>query len=134
LYVLSAGILFIFLASVITPKSANWENANILLLSLSHSAETLITSISGEAQNQTKGFLTHDDANQESYESSAAKAKYYCRSGGGEQRNVLLIILEGIPGAYISGIQEYMGIDYPGIICNAFRRLQQTEPFHAENL
>ncbi|MFP4267186.1 MAG: LTA synthase family protein [Spirochaetaceae bacterium] len=117
----SASALIVVI--LLTPPGATWRSTDLSYFSLrktvsppamswvfddSHAREdTLVDGKDERLQNE--GRLETD----EQFRLSNAGESAYIQKPAGEKRNVLLLVLEGIPGAYLRQVQQYMGIEYP---------------------
>jgi hypothetical protein len=87
-------------ASFLSAGSEDWSSANPIWLTVTRSARTLL---SPRAAPQPAGpKLSGNEAGE----------PYFQRKGG-RRRNVLFVVLEGIPGVYLRQVQDWTGVSYP---------------------
>ncbi len=80
---------------------ADWSTANTIWLSVSRSLRAAIPS-SQAAPREARSKPAANEAGEP-----------YFRKAADTRRNVLFVVLEGIPGAYLRQVQEWTGVEYP---------------------
>jgi len=102
--------LFLSLLSVylLSPKQGEWHSSNLLLLSITHSLPRVGSSVLPNRESESSAALPV--LNQIDRQCGN---KLYFRKTPGAKRNVLFVVLEGIPGVYLKQVQEWTGVQYP---------------------
>ena len=134
---LAAAAAALFL---LTPREGGWESASPLLLTLTRPPEAPRPLPAGEraaAAAPAAGLAEGEPAAAAAappaggppaplpaafLPSSPAEGEPLVRRAPGAGRNVLLVVLEGIPGAYLRQVQEATGVAYP-IVMPALSRI-----------
>jgi arylsulfatase A-like enzyme len=88
-------------ASLLSAGAVDWSSANASWLSVTRSIRTLFPSV--KAAPRSAGLMPQANESGQPYFPSAA----------GRRRNVLFVVLEGIPGVYLRQVQEWTGVEYP---------------------
>ena len=102
--------LFLSLLSVylLSPKQGEWHSSNLLLRSITHSLPRVGSSVLHKWESESSVDLPGLDQTDWQYGN-----KLYFRKTPGTKRNVLFVVLEGIPGVYLKQVQEWTGVEYP---------------------
>jgi hypothetical protein len=97
----SAAAACLLVASLLSAGAVDWGSANASWLSVTRSMRTLFAA-SGAAPRLAGREAQAGEAGQPYFPSTA-----------GQRRNVLFVVLEGIPGVYLRQVQEWMGVQFP---------------------
>jgi len=102
--------LFLSLLSVylLSPKQGEWHSSNLLLLSITHSFPRVGSAVPHNWESESSIDLSGPDQMNRQYGN-----KLYFGKTPGTRRNVLFVVLEGIPGVYLKQVQEWTGVQYP---------------------
>jgi glycerophosphoryl diester phosphodiesterase len=102
--------MFISICSIhfLTPKGGDWHSSNLFWLTVSRSIQRPVrttehqpaSKISADALNTQKPYIEN-------------KNDSYFHKSPHDERNVLIVVLEGIPGVYLRQVQEWTGVKYP---------------------
>lgn len=102
--------LFLSLISVylLSPKQGEWHSSNLLLRSITHSLPWADSSVLLKWESESSIDLPGLYQTDRQY-----GTKLYFHKTPGTKRNVLFVVLEGIPGVYLKQVQEWTGVEYP---------------------
>jgi len=107
-YLLPSLFLSLLSVSLLSPKQGEWHSSNLLLRSITHSLPRVGSSVLHKSESDSSIDLP--GLNQADWQHGN---KLYFRKTPGTKRNVLFIVLEGIPGVYLKQVQEWTGVEYP---------------------
>lgn len=100
-YLLIGAAACLFGAHLLTSGEAGWSSSNTIWLSVTRSIGALIPS-SKVAPWPERPRPAASEAGEP-----------YFRKAADSRRNVLFVVLEGIPGVYLGQVQEWTGVKYP---------------------
>jgi hypothetical protein len=100
-YLLIGAAACLFGAHLLTSGEAGWSSSNTIWLSVTRSIGALIPS-SRVAPWPERPRPAASEAGEP-----------YFRKAADSRRNVLFVVLEGIPGVYLGQVQEWTGVKYP---------------------
>jgi glycerophosphoryl diester phosphodiesterase len=120
-YVVMGIFILVPCLHFLTPKDGEWQSSNLLWLSLTRSiARPDHITGSPETSQINADTLEHVEAFVKSEDVS------YSRKTPDSRRNVLLIVLEGIPGVYVRQVQEWTGVKYPVVMSKVSSILEKS--------
>lgn len=104
-FVIMCGGLIIF-----TPNNSDWKHSNFLYLSISNSFNNFIKQATGDQDIDPEE--SEKIRKQIKVNSSVTQGIPLLELGSvtGKKRNVLMVVLEGIPGVYLEKVQEFSGV------------------------
>jgi len=100
-YLLIGAAACLFGAHLLTSGEAGWSSSNTIWLSVTRSIGALIPSsrVAPWAERPRPA--------------ASEAGEPYFRKAADSRRNVLFVVLEGIPGVYLGQVQEWTGVKYP---------------------
>ncbi len=101
------AFLSIFILSILSPGGTEWQSSNLMWLSVTKSIQSLIS--------QTKyssAMISHADVLGPIHPEPNIDNISYFRKPRDANRNILFVVLEGIPGVYVRQVQEWTGVKY----------------------
>ncbi|MFP4068128.1 MAG: LTA synthase family protein [Spirochaetaceae bacterium] len=112
--------------SLLTPAAASWQTTDLTYRSLQKTVavvrgDGLASDVDSDAGEETEGRPPGPPL-------AAADAPYFERADGA-RRNVLLLILEGIPGAYLRQVQDYFDTESPVTMEQLSDALEEADAF-----
>ncbi len=107
-YLLTYAFLLILGMYILTPQDAEWHSANMVWLSLSRSISNLNYPYDNRPAAESDAVLP---GRQQMI--PGKEGRFYFGKPVAAQRNILFVVLEGIPGVYIRQVQEWTGVNYP---------------------
>lgn len=108
IYIVLCMLIFIFSIHFLTPKGGDWHSSNLLWLTVTRSIQRSVRTI--EHQRVLK---INDEALNPIRHCVENKNDSYLQKIPYAERNVLIVVLEGIPGVYVQQVQEWTGVKYP---------------------
>ncbi len=105
----------------LTPKDGEWHSSNLLWLSITRSiARPAHFSEYSAASEISTDVLEQLEA------PVKTETEPYFRKAPNSIRNVLVVVIDGIPGVYVRQVQEYTGVKYPVEMQNLSRIAENT--------
>ena len=127
LTVAAVGIVAV-LASALTPPATSWQDDSLVARSIAQSLHRGPGVPAGDGTGGLAGTFHLDDFLGEETDAGPDaeldRALLYPRAPDGEKRNVLFVIVEGIPGVYLEQVSESSGVEYP-VTMSAFSRIAE---------
>ncbi len=93
---------------IVSPDDGEWQSSNLLWLSLTRSIARPV-----HATESDLIMNTDADGTGQLEHGVSIEGEPYFRKPPDAERNVLVIVLEGIPGVYVEQVQECTGVSYP---------------------
>lgn len=115
--------MFISICSIhfLTPKGGDWHSSNLLWLTVTRSNQRPVFT----SEHQPVSKISADDLNPPR-PWIESKSDVYFHKPPHDERNVLIVILEGIPGVYVRQVQEWTGVKYPVEMSNLSRIAEKS--------
>ncbi len=105
-------VIFVFISIsglyILSPKGREWQSSNLLWLSFTRSIARPI-----HATESHVPINTDADGPEQLKRGAPIEGVPYFRKPPDAARNVLIVVLEGIPGVYVEQVQECTGVSFP---------------------
>jgi hypothetical protein len=106
-YLLPSLFLILLSGYLLSPKQGEWYSSNLLLSSI-YSLQRVGSSVPNKSD-----FASGVDLPGLNQPDRQYGNKLHFRKTPGTKRNVLFVVLEGIPGVYLKQVQEWAGVEFP---------------------
>ena len=120
-YVVAGIFISISGLSMLSPKDGEWQSSNLMWLSLTRSIAHPIQSATYMI---TKSINT--DFTVQQVKIVSPKRESYFHKPPGAERNILVVVLEGIPGVYVAPVREWTGVKCPVTMPNLNRIAEKS--------